>query len=177
MQILIKKYQGTIYPEGNGYTGAIDIGYDGQGRRERIKRKGRTKEAVKDKLIKAVDELELGIEISDTYTVGDAVRGWLAEGTKDLGEGTVKGYRIMAESNLIPLIGAYKLRSCPLTTSTTGWTACATSCPRGACKRSTRSCDGPSGRPRPRPGTRSCATLPTWCRRRRAARRDGPARP
>ena len=38
MQILIRKYQevsGTIYQEGNGYTGAIDIGYDGKGGRQR----------------------------------------------------------------------------------------------------------------------------------------------
>ena len=31
MKILIRKYQGTIYPENNGYTGAIDLGFDGQG--------------------------------------------------------------------------------------------------------------------------------------------------
>jgi hypothetical protein len=68
MKILIRKYQGTIYPEGNGYTGAIDLEYDGKGNRRRIKRKGRTKEAVKDKLIKAVDDLELGIDTSDGYT-------------------------------------------------------------------------------------------------------------
>jgi len=35
-KILIGKYQGTIYPEGNGYTGAIDLGYDGAGRRQRV---------------------------------------------------------------------------------------------------------------------------------------------
>ncbi len=28
-KILIGRYQGTIYPEGNGYTGAIDLGFDG----------------------------------------------------------------------------------------------------------------------------------------------------
>jgi integrase len=109
-QILIRKYKGTIYHEGNGYTGAIDLGFDGMGRRQRIKRKGRTKEAVKDKLIKAVDELETGIETSDKYTVENAVRDWLAKGTKGLGEGTANGYRILAETNLIPLIGAYKLK-------------------------------------------------------------------
>jgi integrase len=75
-----------------------------------LERKGRTKEAVKDKLIKAVDELELGIDTSDAYTVENAVRDWLIKGTKGLGEGTVDGYRILAENNLIPLIGAYKLK-------------------------------------------------------------------
>ena len=46
-KILIGKYEATIYPEGDGYTGAIDVGYDGAGRRQRIKRKGRTKAIVK----------------------------------------------------------------------------------------------------------------------------------
>jgi hypothetical protein len=85
-QILIRKYRGTIYPEDNGYTGAIDLGFDAKGNRQRIKRKGRTKEAVKDKLIQAVDELELGIDTSNDYTVENAVRDWLAKGTKRLGE-------------------------------------------------------------------------------------------
>jgi hypothetical protein len=44
LKILIGKYEATIYPEGNGYTGAIDVGYDGKGNRQRIKRKARTKE-------------------------------------------------------------------------------------------------------------------------------------
>ena len=41
--LLIGKYQATIYPEGDGQTGAIDMGYDGAGRRLRVKRKGKTK--------------------------------------------------------------------------------------------------------------------------------------
>jgi hypothetical protein len=57
LKLIVGKYEGTIYPEGNGYTGAIDVGYDGKGNRQRIKRKGRTKEIVKDKLKKAVSEL------------------------------------------------------------------------------------------------------------------------
>jgi hypothetical protein len=62
LKLIIGKYEGTIYPEGRGYTGAIDIGtgVDCQ----RLKRKGRTKEIVKDKLKKAVAELEAGIETS-----------------------------------------------------------------------------------------------------------------
>jgi hypothetical protein len=45
-------------------------------RRQRIKRKGRTKQIVKDKLIKAVDDLEAGIETSDGHTVAEAVEDW-----------------------------------------------------------------------------------------------------
>jgi hypothetical protein len=110
LKIIIGKYEGTIYPEGNGYTGAIDLGYDGKGNRQRIKRKGRTKEIVKDKLRKAVNELEVGIDTSDSYTVEDTVRDWLAKGTKGLSDKTINDYRSLAESNLIPFIGAYKLK-------------------------------------------------------------------
>ncbi len=109
-KLLIGKYQATIYPEGDGFTGAISLGFDGRGTRQRIKRKGRTKAAVKDKLIQAVKDLETGIDASDAYTVADAVRDWLAKGTKNLGAGTVDGYRMLADQHLIPEIGAAKLK-------------------------------------------------------------------
>lgn len=43
MKIIIGKYEATIYPEGNGYTGAISLGFDATGKRQRVKRKGRTR--------------------------------------------------------------------------------------------------------------------------------------
>jgi hypothetical protein len=67
MKIIIGKYEGTVYAEGNGYTGALELGTNGKGDRNRLKRKGRTKEIVKDKLKKAVGELEVGIETSDSF--------------------------------------------------------------------------------------------------------------
>jgi integrase len=112
-KILIGKYQGTIYPEGNGFTGAIDLGLDGAGRRQRVKRKGRTKADVKDKLIKLVEEREKGIKTdkdTENYTVSRAVADWLAKGTKNLDPGTVDGYRILADKHLVPKIGATKLK-------------------------------------------------------------------
>lgn len=110
-KVLIKsKYEGTIYPEGSGYTGAVDLGFDGTGRRKRIKRKGRTKEIVKAKLIEAVEELEIGIETSDDYTVAQTVQDWLKRGTKGLDKDTVDVYRNLSEKNLIPHIGAIKLK-------------------------------------------------------------------
>jgi hypothetical protein len=75
LKLIIGKYEGTIYPEDNGYTGAIDLGTNGKGDRNRLKRKGRTKEIVKDKLRKAVAELEAGIETSDSTTVENTVHG------------------------------------------------------------------------------------------------------
>jgi integrase len=110
LKLIIGKYEGTIYPEDNGYIGAITLGYDGQGNRQRLKRRGRTKEIVKDRLKKAVAELEAGIETSDDYTVENAVRDWLARGTKGLSAKTINDYTSLAESNLIPFIGARKLK-------------------------------------------------------------------
>src|SRR5262245_40216509 len=49
-KILIGKYQATIYLEGDGYAGAISLGFDGQGKRQRIRRRAKTKAAVRDKL-------------------------------------------------------------------------------------------------------------------------------
>src|ERR1035441_6123732 len=113
-KILIGKYQGTIYPEGNGYTGAIDIGLDGAGKRQRIKRKGRTKTAVKDKLIKVVEDRDKGIKTNrdtENYTVRETVTDWLTKGTKNLDRDTVDGYRILADGHLMPAIGATKLKA------------------------------------------------------------------
>lgn len=110
MKLIIGKYEGTIYPEDNGYTGAIDLGTNGKGDRNRLKRKGRTKEIVKDKLRKAVAELEAGIETSDSTTVENTVRDRLARGTKGLSAKTINDYKSLAESNLIAFIGACKLK-------------------------------------------------------------------
>jgi integrase len=110
MKIIIGKYEGTIYPEGNGYTGAIQLGTDAKGNRTRLKRKGRNKEIVKDKLKRAVADLEAGIETSSDYTVAEAVRDWLARGTRGLSAKTINDYKSLAESNLIPFIGAAKLK-------------------------------------------------------------------
>jgi integrase len=110
VKIMIGKYEGTIYTEGPGYTGAIELGPDGSGARPRLKRKGRTKEIVKDKLKKAVAELEAGIDTSDSYTVEDAVRDWLARGTRGLSDKTINDYQSLAGANLIPFIGARKLK-------------------------------------------------------------------
>jgi integrase len=109
-KILIGKYEATIYPERGGYTGAMDLGLDGMGNRQRLKRKGRTKTAVKEKLVKAVADLEAGLKSADGYTVADAVRDWLAKGLKGRDENTVTANRILAEQHVIPLIGAIKLK-------------------------------------------------------------------
>ncbi|MGH3564470.1 MAG: hypothetical protein ACRDRH_00240 [Pseudonocardia sp.] len=107
---MIGKYQATIYPEDNGYIGAISLGFDGGGNRKRIKRRGRTKMAVTDKLRTAVDALETGLDASDSYTVADAVRDWLVKGLKGRDARTIATNRIFTERHVIPLIGAIKLK-------------------------------------------------------------------
>jgi len=108
--LLIGSFQATIYPEDNGYIGSISLGFDGRGNRKRIKRRGRTQAIVKDKLKKAVKDLETGIDASDSYTVTDAVRDWLAKGLKGRDEETITANRILAEQHVMPLIGAVKLK-------------------------------------------------------------------
>jgi integrase len=109
-KILIGRYQATIYPDGYGFTGAISLGFDGKGSRQRIKRKGRTKAIVKDKLIKAVADREAGIKTVEGYTVAQAVQDWLSKGLKGRDEDTITANRILAEQHVIPLIGAVKLK-------------------------------------------------------------------
>jgi integrase len=108
LKILIGKHEGTIYPEGDGYRGAVDVGAGAD--RKRLKRRGRTKEIVKDKLRQAVREFEAGIDTSDAYMVEQAVRDWLAKGTRGLSAKTINDYTSLAESNLIPFIGGKKLK-------------------------------------------------------------------
>ena len=81
-KIMIGKYEGTIYSEGGGYTGAIDLGPGANGSRRRVKRKGKTKAQVKDKLREAVADLEAGVTTDAGYTVQDAVTDFLEKGLK-----------------------------------------------------------------------------------------------
>lgn len=58
MKYILGKYEATIYPEDGRYSGSISLGFGPDGKRKRIKRRGRTKTAVKSKPIKAVQELD-----------------------------------------------------------------------------------------------------------------------
>jgi len=110
MKIIIGKYEATIYPEGDGYTGAISLGFDVAGRRQRVKRKGRTKAQVKDKLREVVDDLEAGVTATENYTVQAAVEDFLDQGMKGKAQGTIDNYRSIASHHLIPYLGAARLK-------------------------------------------------------------------
>ncbi|MER6828956.1 tyrosine-type recombinase/integrase [Streptosporangium sp. NPDC000563] len=110
MKIIIGKYEASIYPEGEGFTGAISLGFDATGKRLRVKRKGKTKAQVRDKLREAVEDLEAGIKTEVKYSVEDAVNDFLEKGLKGKAKSTVDNYRSLARKNLIPQIGAIKLK-------------------------------------------------------------------
>ena len=109
-RIMIGKYDATIYPEGDGYTGAIDLGVNAKGQRRRVKRKGRTKAQVKDKLREAVADLEAGVTTDAGYTVQDAVADFLQKGLKGRTRGTIDNYRSLADHNVTPQIGGIKVK-------------------------------------------------------------------
>jgi integrase len=107
---MIGKYEASIYPEGGGFTGAVSCGFDATGKRLRVKRKGRTKAQVKDKLREVVDDLEAGVTAGLGYTVKGAVEDFLDKGLKGKSKATVDNYRSLVGKNLIPQIGALKLK-------------------------------------------------------------------
>jgi integrase len=109
-KILIGEYEGSIYPDGNGYRGAIDLGFDAKGRRQRVKRRAKTKTLVKDKLKEAVADLEAGVTTDAKYTVEDAVNDFIAKGLKGRSKATIDCYRSLADHNVIPQIGGIKLK-------------------------------------------------------------------
>ncbi|WP_433462702.1 tyrosine-type recombinase/integrase [Spirillospora sp. CA-128828] len=109
-KILVGKYEGSIYEEGDGYTGAISLGFGPDGKRKRLKRKGRTKAQVKDKLIKAVEDLEKGVKEERDHTVEKAVNALLVHLAKQgKSEATMDTYRGLADHHIIGRIGKAKL--------------------------------------------------------------------
>ena len=77
MKMIIGKYEATIYPEGDGWTGAISLGFDAAGKRQRVKRKGRTKAQVKDKLREVVEDLgPVSLRLRATRSPTPSVTSW-----------------------------------------------------------------------------------------------------
>ena len=107
--LLIGRHQATVYQENGGWVGAISLGFDGQGKRQRIKRKAKTKTELKEKLITVVAEREAGLKTSGNYTVRDAVQDWLDKGLRGRDPETIRTNRILIDHHLLPLIGEIKL--------------------------------------------------------------------
>ena len=83
---------------------------DGGSNRLRIKRKGRTKAQVKDKLREVVDDLEAGVRAGLSYTVRDAIEDFFGKGLRGKSLATIANYRSLADRNIIPQLGPVKLK-------------------------------------------------------------------
>lgn len=93
------------------YVGAVSLGYGPDGkRRPRPKVYGKTKGEVRDKLKDLHDEIKSGVRSAAKYTVREAVEKWLDVGLKDKDPSTVAKYRSLAETHIVPKLGAAKLR-------------------------------------------------------------------
>lgn len=94
----------------NCYVGAVSLGHDASGKRQRRAVTGRTKADVRDKLRKLREEINDGVHTPARYTVADAVRAFLDAGLTDKSPGTVTKCRNYAEAHILPQLGAAKLR-------------------------------------------------------------------
>ena len=111
MKVIIGQYEGTIYPEGDGYTGAIALGLGPDGKRRRLKRKGRTKAQVKTKLSDAVTDLENEVKSQRDYTVKKAMNDFLDRlARQGKSDSTMKTYRRLVETHIVAKIGHVKLK-------------------------------------------------------------------
>lgn len=108
--VLINGYKGSIYPEGTGFTGVLDLGWTADGKRNRPKRKGRTKAAVRAKLVELAEDLDKKVTTSRAHTVLSVV----AEYVDELERGgkapsTISTYRGWIK-NHVARIGAIKIK-------------------------------------------------------------------
>jgi integrase len=107
-----RRGEGTIFwhEQKKCYRGDISLGFMPSGKRRRKTVYGPTVADVQDKFKKLRAELENGVDSSAKYTVGEAVRDWLSRGLIGRDAGTIEKNRILAETHVIPLLGAVKLR-------------------------------------------------------------------
>ena len=85
----------------NRYVGAVSLGFGPDGKRNRRKVTGRTKQEVRDKLKALHTEIDRGLRTSPTYTVRQAVEDWLEGGLPGRADRTRSVYR----EALTPLMG------------------------------------------------------------------------
>ena len=107
-----RRGEGTIFwhEQKKCYRGDISLGFTPSGRRRRKTVYGPTVADVQDKFKKLRAELENSVDSSAKYTVGEAVRDWLGRGLIGRDAATIEKNRILAETHVISLRGAVKLR-------------------------------------------------------------------
>ena len=89
----------------------VTVGYTPGGRRIVRRASDRTKTAAQRKLKEIIRDYEDGLVMDGYgYTVADAVRDWLAFGLSGRDSDTLAKCTILANSHVIPALGARKLR-------------------------------------------------------------------
>jgi integrase len=89
----------------------VTIGYSPSGKRIVKKASGKTKTAAQRKLKEIIRDYEDGLAIAPhNYTVADAVREWLQYGLSGRSPKTIEKCTILANTHIIPALGARKLR-------------------------------------------------------------------
>ena len=93
------------------WVASVTVGYTAGGRRIFKRARGRTKSEAQRKLKEILREYEDGLVIGGYgYTVADAVRDWLAFGLSGRDSNTITKCTILANTHIIPALGARKLR-------------------------------------------------------------------
>jgi integrase len=89
----------------------VTVGYSPSGRRIVRKASGKSKTGAQRKLKEIIRDHEDGFAIAPhNYTVGDAVREWLEFGLSGRAVATIEKCTILANTHVIPALGARKLR-------------------------------------------------------------------
>jgi integrase len=105
--------EGTIYwnEDRQRWAAMASLGYDASGKRVRKVAYGRTKTEARTKLRELIRDIEDGLAIAgDRYTIRDAVTEWLQHGLGKASEGTKQTNRYLAEGQILPFLGARRLR-------------------------------------------------------------------
>lgn len=93
------------------WVASVTVGYTPSGKRIFKRGRGRTKTEAKRKLREILRDYEDGLVTSGYgYTVADAVRDWLAFGLIGRDADTVTKCTILANTHVIPALGARKIR-------------------------------------------------------------------
>ncbi|WP_435121273.1 site-specific integrase [Amycolatopsis thermoflava] len=103
---------GSIYWEESRqrYVAEVTVGYTPAGKRRTRKRFAKTKTDAKELLKELQRELEDGVTEDRKYTVAHAVRDFLEYGLPRRSKSTVDKLTTLAETHIIPRLGARKLR-------------------------------------------------------------------
>ena len=94
------------------YVGKLSLGYHPDGRRNRPTVYGRTIAEVRDKFQALRQDVDAGVEVSNRYTVRQAVETYLKslEGSRDTSAATLKRLRSYADNHVIPGLGAARVK-------------------------------------------------------------------